>query len=83
MAALTDHDTFAGVPEFLAVAHKAGVTGIAAEEIDFTDPDFGFQSELLAYFPGGSYARTEALLQPFQMLRREVARQSVEKARHR
>ena len=81
MAALTDHDTFAGVPEFLGLAREAGVTGVAAVEIDFTDTTFCFQSELLAYFPGGQYARTDALLRPFQGLRREVARHSVEKAR--
>ena len=62
MAALTDHDTFAGVPEFLGLAREAGVTGVAAVEIDFTDPTFGFQSELLAYFSGGQYARTDARL---------------------
>jgi hypothetical protein len=60
IAALTDHDTFAGVPAFLDAAEREGIKGVAATEIDFCDPDFGFKSELLGYFPAGSYARTEA-----------------------
>ena len=73
IAALTKHDTFAGVPAFLDAAEREGGERVAVIEIDFCDPDFGFKSELLAYFPAGSYARTEALLRPFQENRRQIA----------
>ena len=79
IAALTDHDTFAGVPAFLDAAKREGIEGVAAVEIDFCDPDLGFKSELLAYFPTGSYARTEALLRPFQENRRQIALEAMKK----
>ena len=50
IAALVDHDTFAGVLTFPDAAKREGSGGIAATEIDCSDPDFGFESELLAYF---------------------------------
>jgi hypothetical protein len=80
IAALTDHDTFEGVPAFLDAAKRERIEGVAATEIDFCDPDFGFKSELLAYFPGGSYMRTEALLRPFQEKRRQIAEDALKKA---
>jgi hypothetical protein len=58
LAALTDHDTLEGVPEFLLAAHQAEIYGVPGVEIDFVDPDFGFRSELLGYSPGGQYAAT-------------------------
>jgi predicted metal-dependent phosphoesterase TrpH len=79
IAALTDHDTFAGVPAFLDAAEREGIKGVAATEIDFCDPDFGFTSELLGYFPAGAYTRVEALLRPFQENRRQIAQEAVKK----
>lgn len=83
VAALTDHDTFEGVPAFLDAAKREHIEGIAATEIDFCDPDFGLKSELLAYFPGGAYACTQALLRPFQENRRQIAQEAVRKGASR
>lgn len=65
IATLAGQDTFAGVPAFLDAAKREGIEGVAATKIVLSDPDFRFESELLAYFPVGSYARTEDLLRPF------------------
>ena len=80
IAALTDHDSFEGVPCFLEEARKLGIRAIAAVEIDFTDPDYGFKSEILGYFPKGSYENTRTYLEPFQENRSRLARAAVEKA---
>ena len=79
IAALTDHDTFTGIPAFLDAVKREGIQGIAATEIDFSDPDFKFKSELLAYFPAGSYSRTQELLRPVQENRRRIAQTAIEK----
>lgn len=64
VAALTDHDTFAGVPAFLAACKFFGVEGIAGVEMDCVAPEAGYAKELLGYYPGGGYARSAALLAP-------------------
>lgn len=80
MIALTDHDTFEGVGDLLKEAEKYDINAIAAVEIDFVDNDFGFNSELLGYFPAGSYKNTKNYLSHFQKLRKQLALQSLNKA---
>ncbi len=71
-AALTDHDTLAGVPDFLAAARAAGLRAWAGVEIDCHDGATGYRSELLAYFPGGRYEATESLLGGIRSERRRI-----------
>jgi hypothetical protein len=58
MMALTDHDTMGGVPEFMDACAMFGIAAIPACEIDCVDPEISYDSELLAYFPAGSYGVT-------------------------
>ncbi|HAE22973.1 MAG TPA: hypothetical protein DCG47_11700 [Spirochaetaceae bacterium] len=69
---LSDHDTLAGVPEFLAAARGAGLVAWPAVEIDCYDALSGYRSELLAYFPRGSYAATDELLAGIRAERRRM-----------
>ena len=80
IAALTDHDTLQGVPCFLEEARKLGIRAIAAVEIDFTDTDYGFESEILGYFPKCSYENTQKYLEEFQKNRSNLAHAALEKA---
>lgn len=81
IVALTDHDTFEGVHDFIDATLECGIIGIVAIEINFIDTTFGFNSELLAYFPEGKYANTYNFLSYYQTLRRKVADKAIEKAR--
>lgn len=80
MMALTDHDTFEGVPDFLEATKKANIIGIPAIEINFSDTQFGFQSELLAYFPKGKYQNTYNFVAYYQRFRKKVVEKALEKA---
>jgi hypothetical protein len=60
MIALTDHDSMAGVPEFLEACERRGLRGVAGIEIDCVAPEVGYQSDLLAYFPAGHWQHTAA-----------------------
>lgn len=71
-ASLSDHDTLAGVPEFLAAARGAGLVAWPAVEIDCYDALSGYRSELLAYFPRGGFAATNALLAGVRAERRRL-----------
>ena len=73
-AALTDHDTLGGVPEFLARAEALGLAAWPAVEIDVSDRETGYRSEILAYFPGGRFEGTRELLAEVLERRRERAR---------
>lgn len=81
MVALTDHDTFDGVPDFINATKKYNIIGIPAIEINFVDNTFGFKSELLAYFPEGNFLNTQKFISYYQRLRRKIAEKSIEKAR--
>lgn len=81
MVALTDHDTFEGVLDFINATKKYNIIGIPAIEINFVDNTFGFKSELLGYFPGSNFVNTEKFISYYQGLRRKVAEKSIEKAR--
>jgi predicted metal-dependent phosphoesterase TrpH len=81
MIALTDHDTFEGVGNFLKATTKMGITGVPAIEIDFIDNNYGFKSELLGYFPEGHYAKTKEYISRFQSMRRKIVEISIEKAK--
>ncbi|MCP5454607.1 MAG: hypothetical protein H7A27_11605 [Spirochaetaceae bacterium] len=59
---LTDHDTFGGCAELAAAAGPLGLACWPAAEMDCEDEGLGYRSELLAYFPGGSYGRCAAML---------------------
>ncbi len=73
-AALTDHDTLGGVPEFLEKARSLGLTAWPGVEIDVADRETGYRSEILAYFPGGRLDSTRELLSDVAERRRERAR---------
>lgn len=60
LAALTDHDTLGGADRFAAACGELGVEAVTACEIDVSEPEIGYKSELLGYFPGrGASACTE------------------------
>ena len=59
---LTDHDTLGGCAELAEAAGPLGLASWPAVEMDCEDASLGYKSELLAYFPGGSHARTAAML---------------------
>lgn len=80
MVALTDHDTFEGVPDFIEATKKKNLIGIPGIEINFVDNEFGFQSELLGYFPNGNFENTYLFIKYYQDLRRKVAEAALEKA---
>ncbi|HAP44444.1 MAG: hypothetical protein A2087_03740 [Spirochaetes bacterium GWD1_61_31] len=62
LACLTDHDTMGGTAEFLQAAREAGLTSFPGVEIDCVDKAIKYKSELLVYFPAGSYNHTAELL---------------------
>ncbi len=63
LAALTDHDSMEGVPEFLAAAAGLGLPAVAAAEVDCVAPEVEFRGgELLLYFPAGRWRATAAFL---------------------
>ncbi len=80
-AALTDHDTFGGTAEFLAAAAMAGLYALPGIEIDCVASELGYRSELLAYFPAGSYGRTAAVMADICRARLAYVRDVVERAR--
>ncbi len=51
-AALTDHDTMGGTDRFVKECARLGVEGITACEIDVSEPEIDYKSEILGYFPG-------------------------------
>lgn len=79
-AAVTDHDTLAGVVEFSTAAGALGLRSWPGVEIDCAAPEFGFKGELLAYFPDGRFGETERLLGQVRERRRRVAEDAIERA---
>lgn len=51
MVAVTDHDTMGGTQAFMDACEAAGIRAIPACEIDISDSEIDYKSELLAYFP--------------------------------
>lgn len=82
MIALTDHDTFEGVDDFIKSTRENNIVGIPAIEIDFIDSLYGFKSELLGYFPNGNYENTKNYILYFQNLRRKIVELSLQKAKN-
>lgn len=78
---LTDHDTMGGVPEFLEAARSSGLVAWPGVEIDCTDPQLGYKSELLAYFPAGRYGSTESLISGYRKTRNALIREVFLRAR--
>lgn len=62
IAALSDHNTFAGCERFASACAKHGIHAIKAVEIDCVQPEIGFHSELLAYFPDGGGEQIQPIL---------------------
>lgn len=60
MAALTDHDTMGGADQFVAGCARLGIRGVTACEIDVSEPEIDYKSELLAYFPEKAASRCDA-----------------------
>jgi len=81
IVALTDHDTFEGVNDFMKATSEIGIIGIPAIEIDFVDNQFGFKSEILGYFPDGKFHNTLNYILQFQSMRRKIAEISLIKAK--
>ena len=80
--ALTDHDTFNGIPDFINATKEAGILGIPAIEIDFIDTKYNFISEILGYFPDNKYTNTEMFLAKYFTNRQNIALHAIEKARY-
>lgn len=80
-AALADHDSMEGVPEFLEACGRLGLSGVAAAEVDCTAPELGFDGEVLVYFPGGRYEGAAGFLRERLREREERMRRLVERAR--
>lgn len=81
MIALTDHDTFGGVHDFIKATKSVGIIGVPAIEIDFIDKKYDFKSEVLGYFPDNNYSNTEKYILPFLQHRRSIALKAIEKAK--
>ncbi|MBN2695615.1 PHP domain-containing protein, partial [bacterium] len=77
--ALTDHDTFEGVNDFIKATTEYNILGIPAIEIDFIDKVFGFESELLGYFPNGNFKNTLEYISYFQSLRIKIVEYALKK----
>ncbi|HWR10379.1 MAG TPA: PHP domain-containing protein [Rectinemataceae bacterium] len=61
-AALTDHDTMGGTERFVRECSRLGLLGITACEIDVSEPEIDYKSEILGYFPGKSSTECPATL---------------------
>lgn len=79
--ALTDHDTMAGVPDFLAEARERRLAAWAGVEIDCTIKELGYRSEILAYFPDPAPPSTATFLSNLRALRLERTKRHVDDAR--
>lgn len=84
-AAVTDHDSLGGVPEFQSAAAVLGLGVLPACEIDCALPELSYKSELLAYFPGAAdpsgYALTDAFLRRITARRETRLKAFVERAK--
>lgn len=78
---LTDHDTLGGYPEFAKAAAELGLTTWASVEIDCVDEGLGYKSEILAYFPEGHFAATDALLRASRLERARAMQALFDRAR--
>jgi 3',5'-nucleoside bisphosphate phosphatase len=81
LVALTDHDSLGGTRDFAVAAEDLGLASIAGCEIDCLAPEIDYRSEILGYFPGGSYANTEALLAALLRRRSERLQAYIESSR--
>ncbi|GAB1484284.1 PHP domain-containing protein [Treponema sp.] len=77
---LTDHDSLGGVPEFLEAAFHYGLRAVPGVEIDCRAPEIDYRSELLAYFPSGSFKNTQAFLEEVLVERLRIAKEAIQKA---
>lgn len=84
MISLTDHDSTEGIASFLTACAIAGILGIPGVEIDCqitNRPGLEYGSEILAYFPRGSYPNTLKLLQSRLEMRRVLMQGYISTAR--
>lgn len=79
--ALTDHDTLSGAAEFRRACEGLGLKSTIGVEIDCREPSIGYKSELLAYFPGGTFRRTAEFLDGALEERLRMAKYAVKAAR--
>jgi predicted metal-dependent phosphoesterase TrpH len=80
LIAVTDHDTLGGVGELLAHAAWRGIAALPGCELDCEAREIGYKSELLAYFPAGSYPATEAFLRSVALRRADRLKELVLRA---
>ncbi|TXT61203.1 MAG: hypothetical protein BAJALOKI1v1_1160008 [Promethearchaeota archaeon] len=80
LIALTDHDNLAGNEEFIDACEKEEIKGIRGVEIDCigtfslderSNRNIIYDSEILGYFPCGTYSRTQELLTPVIQTRKK------------
>ncbi|MBN1411819.1 MAG: PHP domain-containing protein [Spirochaetales bacterium] len=81
LAVLTDHDSMEGSSEFTRACTAFDVKSIKGAEIDCVAPEIGFNSEILAYFPGGDCPHTTRLLRELVNEREQKMVSYIEKAR--
>lgn len=72
--ALTDHDTMAGLERFIEACDAAGIAGVGGVEIDCVAAEIGYNSEVLAYFPGGASQQLSAFVETRRQAREARAR---------
>jgi predicted metal-dependent phosphoesterase TrpH len=79
--ALTDHDSLGGVPEFLSAARHFKLQATVAAEIDCIEPEIDYRSELLAYYPEGTFTRSAGFLKEIGSERLVYAQRVLDRAR--
>ena len=81
MACLTDHDTFGGTEDFIAAAAEDKLKTIPSVESDCIIPDICYDSEILCYFPEGSFQHTKNLVAIYRERRKKAAEAVIELGR--
>lgn len=79
--ALTDHNTFDGYPRFTAKCKELNVNYIKGIEIDVAEREYGYRSEILAYFPYGNDQKISHILENKQKTRTERVMRAVERSK--
>lgn len=62
LVCLTDHDTMGGTAAYLEAARHSGLRSYPAVEVDCSQKEIAYKSELLVYFPDGQYDHLDGLL---------------------
>lgn len=79
--ALTDHNTFEGYERFKAACEKIKTKYIKGVEINAEQPEFEYNSEILAYFPFGGSEKIEPLLKSTREWRSRREENAIKRAK--